>query len=371
VTPLHKELLEEVHLNGPITVARYMERALYHPAYGYYSTSPKTGRAGDFLTSPELDPAYGELWGRAFEQIWESCGRTDAFEVVEIGPGEGTFARSVLAAADGAFAEALVYRLVEPIPAVEQRQRRRLRAWPNAAWSSSLDDVARPAAGCVFANEVLDNLPVHLVQRSGDRLFEVWVDAAEDRLVARLDEPSGPEIASFLDRLGVELHEGTSFEVGLAAEALAGAAGAHVARGAVLFVDYGSSAHELAARPRGTLVCYSSAGADEDYLEDPGGKDITSHVNWSAVGSALEAAGCNVRGPLGQRAVLRSLGVDELSNRLRDLGRSPSATGRDVVRALSRRQALGALVDPGGLGGLGVLVGLMGIPSPAFLRTAP
>jgi SAM-dependent MidA family methyltransferase len=371
MNPLAKELLEEIHLNGPMTVARFMERALYHPAHGYYSSSPRTGRAGDFLTSPELDPAYGELWARAFEQVWESCGRPEHYEVVEIGPGEAGFARSVLAAARPAFARALTYRLIEPIPTLEQRQRSRLRRWTNTAWSPSLAAAPHAAARCVFANEVLDNLPVHLVERSGGKLFEVWIDASEDRLVTRLDEPSEIEIGRFLDRVGVDVPEGTRFEVGLAAEALARAAGERLSRGAVVFVDYGSSAQELATRPRGSLLCYSSSGVDEDFLDDPGGKDITAHANWTAVGSALESSGCNVRGPATQRAALQALGIGRLAAELKERSRAESATGREVVRALSRRQAVAALVDTGGLGGLGVLVGLAGIPSPPFLRSSP
>jgi SAM-dependent MidA family methyltransferase len=75
-----------------------------------------------------------------------------------------------------------------------------------------------------------------------------------------------------------------------------------------------------------------------------------------------------VRGPVTQRAALAALGVADVLDRLRAAGRAPGATGREVVRALSRRQAVAALVDPGGLGGLGVVVGLAGVPSPPFAR---
>jgi hypothetical protein len=43
------------------------------------------------------------------------------------------------------------------------------------------------------------------------------------------------------------------------------------------------------------------------------------------------------------------------------------ARGADAVACISRRQALGALLDPGGLGGLQVLVGITGIDAPSFL----
>src|SRR5436305_11662732 len=47
---------------GRIPFAEYMDLALYHPRYGYYSAGVVTlGRSGDFTTSPEVDPAFGAL----------------------------------------------------------------------------------------------------------------------------------------------------------------------------------------------------------------------------------------------------------------------------------------------------------------------
>src|SRR5688500_394644 len=104
--------------------AAYMQAALYHPQHGYYATGARrTGWEGDFVTSPELDPAFGELWARAFEEIWSGCGRPASFRVVEVGPGEGGFAAAVLAAVNGELGAVLEYCLVERSPDAEARQR--------------------------------------------------------------------------------------------------------------------------------------------------------------------------------------------------------------------------------------------------------
>ena len=45
-------LRDEIRATGPITFARFMERALYEPGHGYYRrTDPGPGRRGDFLTA--------------------------------------------------------------------------------------------------------------------------------------------------------------------------------------------------------------------------------------------------------------------------------------------------------------------------------
>ena len=128
-------------------------------------------------------------------------------------------------------------------------------------------------------------------------------------------------------------------------------------------VDYGITWAELDQRPSGTLLSYSSSGTDEDFLNRPGEKDITSHANWDLVRWALESEGCRVTGPTPQAQVLRELGLGELEDSFAASHRELAAAGRgaEAVRSLSRHQALGALSDPHGLGGLDVLCGCKGI----------
>lgn len=351
-------------------VASYMSRALYHPEHGYFATGPRSGRHGHFVTSPELDPSFGELWAAGFEQVWSAAGRPASFEVTEVGPGEGGFAAAVLETVAGPFAAALSYRLVERMPLLRARQEERLapflgsgrRARPKVSWSPSLPEAPPAAAGCVFANEVLDNLPVHVVERRAGRLMEVCVAAPEGVLVEALLEPSSPELARWLSRCGMDLPEGHRCEVGLAAESFVRRAAGLLGRGAVILIDYGAEAAELAARPAGTLVCYSEAGADDAYLERPGEKDITAHVNWGAVHGAGERAGLETAGPRAQKDVLVALGARHSLDLLRAEREAASSAGDGaaVVRAVSRAQALNALMDQGGLGSLGVLTGATG-----------
>src|SRR4029079_14518155 len=55
----------------PITVAEFMELALYHPEHGYYSTAPqRSGKHGDFFTSVDVGPLFGELIAVQLEEMW-------------------------------------------------------------------------------------------------------------------------------------------------------------------------------------------------------------------------------------------------------------------------------------------------------------
>src|SRR5258705_2783963 len=84
------------HIRGEITAsggwisfARYMELALYAPGLGYYSAgAKKLGKAGDFVTAPEISPLYGQTLARQVKQVLEAGFDGDP-EV-----GRGTAARS-------------------------------------------------------------------------------------------------------------------------------------------------------------------------------------------------------------------------------------------------------------------------------------
>lgn len=364
MTELEALLIEQLESSGPVTFAAFQDTALYHPEHGYYSRgAERSGWAGHFLTSAELDPAFGALWAVGFRRTWESLGAPDEFEIVEIGPGEGGFAHAVLDSVSGDFADALSYRLVERLPKLVERQMARLAAFDCVVWSPSIEEVAAIEAGCVFANEVLDNLPVHLLELRDGSLVELFVAAEGRKLVLGPGPPSDPALEDLVGATALGLEAGHRIEVGLDAIEFTRAAARAVRLGAVVLVDYGLTWAELGRRPAGTLLSYSSAGTDEDVLEKPGEKDITSHANWDLARSALEAAECHVTGPTPQSEVLRELGLGRLEESFAASHRELAAAGRgaDAVRALSRHQALGALADPHGLGGLQVLRGSKGI----------
>lgn len=363
MSSLKQRIVDRIERHGPIPFAAYMSLVLYDQRDGYYARHPRTGWGGHFVTSPEIDPVFGSLTVRLFEEVWSRSGTPQRFEVIEIGPGEGGFARAVLDAAQDELARALHITLVEQSPAARQRQAERLGSDPRVAWVSSLDEARPVPAGCVFANEVLDNLPVHVVEMTEHGLAEVFVSAHSGELVEELGPLSTPALDAFIARHRLDLVRGHRLEIPLALAGFIRRAAALLGVGALVFVDYGALSDELLLHPAGTLTCYSPAGADADPLGDPGGKDVTAHVNWNAVLDDLEGAGATATGPITQGAFLRALGAAQVDESLHEAHDAAVKEGRgvDAVAALSRRNALRVLLDPGGLGALQVVIGWRGI----------
>src|SRR3972149_5887053 len=95
--PLLAVIREEVRARGPIPFYRFMELCLYHPQHGYYSSERvRLGAAGDFYTSAHLTPVFGRILTRHLERAWAALGKPAPFDLVELGPGNGLLAGSLL-----------------------------------------------------------------------------------------------------------------------------------------------------------------------------------------------------------------------------------------------------------------------------------
>ena len=71
---LKSRILEEIALNGPMPVSRYMAICLGDLEAGYYTTRDPFGKSGDFTTAPEVSQMFGELVGGWLVAAWETLG---------------------------------------------------------------------------------------------------------------------------------------------------------------------------------------------------------------------------------------------------------------------------------------------------------
>jgi SAM-dependent MidA family methyltransferase len=324
--------------------------ALYHESLGYYATEQqRSGRAGDFYTSVDLGPFFGELLASQFVEMWERLGGDEPFDLVEAAAGNARLARDVLsfaAARHPAFYQAVRLHLVERSPRARDRQRAVLgeHTVKLAGAAAILPDRIR---GVVYANELLDAMPPHLVVMREDGLREVYVEAASDRLRTVEGPPSSPRIVEYLDGVRARLEPGWHAEVNLAAADWVRGAAARMDRGFLVLVDYGHEAARLysASHAAGTLASYRRHAAEsrEDgpgWLMEPGERDITSHVDLTGIATAGRDAGLRHLGTVDQTYFLLGLGLAE--RMLEDGGTHPGE--------IKRRLALKTLLLPGGMG---------------------
>ena len=355
---LREVIRERIRTKGPLPFAAYVELALYHSELGYYARADRrSGRAGDFFTSVDLGPLFGALLASQLAEMWRVLRSRDGetrFDLVEAAAGNGRLARDVLDAAaadDPAFYDAIRLHLVDRSRAARDAQTATLG--PHATKvASSGPCIPSAIQGGIFANELLDALPPHVLEMTGDGLREVYVDvdAATGDFAERLGPLSDARVQAHVHDRNITLESGWRAEVVPAAADWVRQAVTALSRGFLLLVDYGHEAHELysATHAAGTLTTYrrqriadAADGAPPPWLVDPGECDITAHVDLTLVRDAAEAAGARTLGVLDQTYFLLGLGAVERVNRKSDEG---------SVAALRRRLALKSLLMPGGLG---------------------
>ena len=83
---MRERIVQHIRANGPMRFDEYMERCLYDPEEGFFSTGPlRSGKKGDFVTSPEISWSFGYCVGE-----WaDSNSPTDCTALVEVGAGSG------------------------------------------------------------------------------------------------------------------------------------------------------------------------------------------------------------------------------------------------------------------------------------------
>ena len=288
MSPLAIELRARIAQRGPIPFREFMEAALYHPQYGYYSSGRATiGRRGDFFTNVSVGPLFGRLLARKFVEVWERLGSPPEWTIVEQGAHRGEFARDALGGlrefAPEAFA-AVKYVIVEPLDALRDAQKSALDGLP-VTWVSSLEKLA-PFTGVHFSNELLDAFPVHLVTSHDGQWMERHVEQAGEGF-ALVDGPlSSPRLAMHLAAFAAP--DGFVTEVNLAAFDWLSALSEKLVRGSVLAIDYGYTREQYLERHAGTLSAYAAHQREPNPLARPGEIDLTSHVEFT---SLLEHAG--------------------------------------------------------------------------------
>ncbi len=347
--PLAAVFARLIASTGPISIAHYMAESNAR----YYMTRDPLGEAGDFVTAPEVSQMFGELIGLWLVDMWLRAGSEKPVHYVELGPGRGTLARDVLAAAQrfGLFPRV---HFVESSLALKARQ---LELHPEAQWHDSLTSVPTEGPILLVANEFLDALPVRQLVRTADGWRERMVDLANDgEGVPRLRFVAGsqPRDAA-LPPERREAPEGTIVETCPAAAAIVyEVAGRLVAQGgAALFIDYG-----YAEPQTGSTLQAVRGHRRVDPFDTPGQADLSAHVDFEVLARIAQSRDARWLGTVGQGAFLRALGIGE---RAAILAKQSPEQAEAVAAARDR------LI---GEGEMGTLFKVMGLAAPRWPEPA-
>lgn len=260
---------------GWLEFSRYLDIALNSPQHGYYGSGRvHFGAGGDFDTAPTISPLFGETIAEQITQMLNIVGGG----VLELGAGDGDLAAQILNTS-----QVPSYWILETSAPLRRRQEEKLSG-QSVTWLNALPETFN---GVIIVNEVLDSVPFRLFAKRRGGWCERGIILQNDTL-AFAEKPATDIIVNRLSELSDELPDGYETEINPRAEALVSALAETLSNGLLLIADYGFGRREYyhPQRTGGTMMCHHRHMADTNPLAAPGDKDVTAHVDFSAIAEA-------------------------------------------------------------------------------------
>lgn len=355
-----------------------MELALYSdgsdlkfPFIGYYkSEQQKSARRGDYITSVEVGPLFGAVLARALDSWWEEAGSPEEFYVFDVGAGVGTLARSIFSA-QPACMNSLRYILIEQSEYLMSQHEDLLKREDVSVVSLRTDlseAIPHPQVdfGVVIANELLDNLPVMLMEKTPGGWGEVNVVLEENTLNVLGEELSQADsnFVNLLNQLAPDAKSGQRIPIQrYASQWVKGASSVFKSsvskdepaskdesaskNGRILVFDYGVlTTAELSSSQNEWLRTYRAQSMGQSPYDFVCQQDITCEVGIDQLNSS-DIPAPSVQS---QADFLKHWGIDELVAEAKVLDQNVIPTNLEDIKLHSRIKEAEALLDPMGLG---------------------
>lgn len=266
-----------------------MREALYAPGLGYYESAEVFGAEGDFFTGVEVGPWLALGFADLIEWGWRQLGSPKDWTLIEQGGGVGRLLCDVLRLL-GERGMVMPERILAVEKSVQMQERQR-SAYASLGHQVQIvntpDELPDSENALFFCNELPDAFPVRCFAKRGAQLYErgVGCDAAGGFVWRESDATVSLDIDT---RFVAEWPEGYISEWNPHLSAWQAEISSRMRRGFVFCVDYGYAQSEYyrPQRIEGTLLAHYRHEAVHDVLADPGSRDITAHIDFTALARA-------------------------------------------------------------------------------------
>ena len=322
--PLALEIENKIRDNGPIPFSEYMR--ICHDGLasipGFYSSGEEvigdsdgriSGKRVDFTTSPERSPLFGFMIARQILEMRVLMGEPDDFTVVEMGAGNGTLARDILGGLeyfDPEAASFIRYKIVENSCALIERQKDTLKGFQaEFIEQSATEPLDEPITGIILSNELLDDLPTHIVRRTQSGYEELYIESGNVNEFSEIWLPPSEVVTDYLRRYEISVGEGELFPISTEAERWMKSAGASLKQGYILTFDYD---YFTPNRPFRVFAAPSKGITKDEAVayrikSEVGKVNVTSEVYFQALAETGKLDGLQVVGDVTQGGFLQGL----------------------------------------------------------------
>jgi SAM-dependent MidA family methyltransferase len=308
---------------GVLPFARFMELALYHPEFGYYERHDRQiGRSGDFFTSVSVGPLFGQLLAfRLAQTLQPALTGSPRIILAEAGAHDGQLAGDILDWLQEnrpALYERVEFHLLEPSPRRQTWQQAKLHrhstktVWVNHVSALPLGETL------LYSNELLDAFPISRLRWHSDaHAWQEWGVAwlgnrFQWQPLAALSVEVIPWVPDLPEELLAVLPDGFCADISPAALRWWQEVVGTVAQGHIWLIDYGYLPGEWPqpGQVGGSLRAYADHRLCPDPLANPGGQDLTAHVDFDRLQVLARSAGWQSEYLGTQSAFLSAIAAD-------------------------------------------------------------
>ena len=312
---IHNLVDFNLETNKLIPVDEFIQKVLYEPNIGYYTKKIPFGIKGDFITAPTISNLFSEIITIWIVSTWEKLGKPKNFNFVELGPGDGSFAK-VFTDTIEKFPDlnrSINFFLYEKSDFLKKVQKKKIKG-SKVKWIKNFDKISKGPI-IFFGNEFFDAIPIKQFSYEKSLLKEKYYvinpalglkeiyEVANKEDVEKIKSYKVLKNHKFIEfpKLGfIELNKITQKIKKLS--------------GGILLIDYGY----LNVLNRSTLqMIIKNKKVDMSHLfRNIGKADITSLVNFKLLKEYFSKNKLKVKKIVSQKFFLKKMGIIERAQNL-------------------------------------------------------
>jgi len=293
-----------------LPIDKFFKNVLYDKQFGYYSSKMPFGQSGDFITSPKVSNIFSEIIAIWIISSWETFGKPKNFNIVELGPGDGSLVTTLLRSFKKfpAFNSIKKIFLLEKSMFLRKMQKKKISD-KDVKWINSLNEIKKGPV-IFFGNEFFDAIPIKQFKKIKNNFFEKNYTLDKSKKIKIVFTKASPVnikmIKSYNSLKNLKFIEFPRFglqelkKVNKKISKLSGC---------ILLIDYGY------LKPNNQNTLQSVMKHKKNNLLDNLGKaDITAHVNFALLNEFFKKGGLNVKNVITQKQFLERMGIFERAN---------------------------------------------------------
>ena len=295
-----------------LPIDKFFLKVLYDKNFGYYATKKPFGLKGDYITAPKISYLFCDIIAIWLISTWESLGKPKYFNIVELGPGDGTLMKILLKNFKNfpKFNNSKKIYLYEISDLLKKKQKQNIKN-KQVKWIKDFKSVKKGPV-IFFGNEFFDAIPIKQFLRNGDLFYEKYFTINKNfKIYEKFKRASKKEvkmIKNFKSLNNLKFIEypklGLDELKKIIKKILA-------LRGGLLLIDYGY----LKPNNKNTLQSVLKHKKNK-ILKHLGKADITSHVNFSLLEEFFLKNNLKVKKIVTQKEFLEKMGIIQRANML-------------------------------------------------------